>query len=395
MSLASQISLITVPQEFARLCTALLHEQHGDDFLPIDDDQPDAGNDGYLKSEQRMFAMHCFKRAQNQGIEQLIRRKMVGDLGKAIALQQAGVWPVHAWTFVSNYPVSERVAEEVVRIGRDAGIDVAWYGPAELAALLQRHPSVRAQFPSLQVNDVSERLGQLHERVVALAHELEPEQPDIAKIPRTPEEQARLITLRPSAWEYLLFAGALLQGHDALESTYLDLRFGIAGRREELSFADACGVLAAACDRYDDALQVLQSAFEDEPQEHAFGPAGVPGDPRAILHLAQTIVRGYGEMLEAVQTMQAIDPPRVLDNVFALARRQLFAPIEAVRSFVSRVIEEIGALPERLAKADGEPIVIDLLLDMTPDETLGAELQLELRRARRKARWRPAYAERH
>ncbi len=147
MSLETQISLITVPQEFARLCNAVLHAEHGDDFLPIDDDQPDAGNDGYLKSTRRMFAMHCFKRVQNQSIDQLIRRKMVGDLGKAIALKQAGVWPIDAWTFVSNYPVSERIAAEVVPIGSRAGIDVSWKGPAELAAAIQEHPRIREPVP--------------------------------------------------------------------------------------------------------------------------------------------------------------------------------------------------------------------------------------------------------
>jgi hypothetical protein len=145
MSLETQISLMTVPQEFARLCNAVLRAEHGDDFLPIDDDQPDAGNDGYPKSQRRMYAMHCFKRAQNQGIEQLIRRKTVGDLGKAIALKQAGVWDIGAWTFVSNYPVSEMIAAEVVSIGDRVGIDVSWRGPADLAAAVQEHPHVRSR----------------------------------------------------------------------------------------------------------------------------------------------------------------------------------------------------------------------------------------------------------
>jgi hypothetical protein len=87
MSLEAQIQLITVPQEFARLCNAALAAEHGDDFLPIDDDRPDRGNDGYLKSAKRVFAVHCFKRVQNQSLDNAIRRKMVGDLGKAITLK--------------------------------------------------------------------------------------------------------------------------------------------------------------------------------------------------------------------------------------------------------------------------------------------------------------------
>ena len=155
MILEAQISLMTVPQEFCRLCNAALRAEHGDDFLPIDDDQADAGNDGYLKSERRMFAMHCFKRAQNQSLEQAIRSKMIGDLGKAIALKNAGLWEIDAWTFVSNYPISEQVASAVLSLGASAGIDVSWRGPAELAVQLQRFPSVRDRFPQLQVNEVT------------------------------------------------------------------------------------------------------------------------------------------------------------------------------------------------------------------------------------------------
>jgi hypothetical protein len=158
MSLETQISLMTVPQEFARLCNAALRAEHGDDFLPIDDDQPDAGNDGYLKSQRRMYAMHCFS------------------------------------------------------IGRRAGIDISWRGPGDLAATVQEHPHLRDLFPILQVNEVSDRLGELHERVAELAHEADPSREDFVGVPRTPDEQARLIASRPPAWEHLLFAGALVQG---------------------------------------------------------------------------------------------------------------------------------------------------------------------------------------
>jgi hypothetical protein len=66
MSLEAEIGRMTDPQEFMRLCNAVLSAEHGDDFLPIDDDRPDRGNDGYLKSQKRIFAAHCFKRRPEQ-----------------------------------------------------------------------------------------------------------------------------------------------------------------------------------------------------------------------------------------------------------------------------------------------------------------------------------------
>jgi hypothetical protein len=88
MNLQAQIELITVPQDFNRLCNAVLRAEYGDDFLSIDDDRSDRGNDGYLKSEKRMFAAHCFKRVQNQSLDREIRHKMVTDLRKAVQLNK-------------------------------------------------------------------------------------------------------------------------------------------------------------------------------------------------------------------------------------------------------------------------------------------------------------------
>jgi hypothetical protein len=128
MNLEAQIELITVPQEFTRLCNAVLAAEHGDDFLPIDDDRADYGNDGFVKSAKRVFAVHCFKRVQNQGIDTLIRRKMLGDLGKAKTLKEQDLWDVEAWTFVSNYAIPESIGREAVEMGASVGIDVAWKG---------------------------------------------------------------------------------------------------------------------------------------------------------------------------------------------------------------------------------------------------------------------------
>ena len=90
MSLQSQIEQINVPQEFTSLCNAVRTAKHGDDFLPIDDDRPDCGNDGYLRSQRKIFAGHCFKRVQNRSLDEEIHRKMSGDLHKAINLKKEG-----------------------------------------------------------------------------------------------------------------------------------------------------------------------------------------------------------------------------------------------------------------------------------------------------------------
>jgi hypothetical protein len=159
VNLHGQIELINVPQEFARLCNAILSAEYGDDFLPIDDDRPDRGNDGYLKSERRMFAMHCFKRLQNQQLEREVAAKMTGDLKKAIQLKHDGRWIIDAWTFVSNYPISEHVAAPVIRTGTQAGINVSWRGPLYLADVCSAIRKYAPIFRTFRLMKLGSNLG--------------------------------------------------------------------------------------------------------------------------------------------------------------------------------------------------------------------------------------------
>jgi hypothetical protein len=158
MNLAAQIALITVPQEFARLCNAILIAEHGDDFLAIDDDRPDRGNDGYLKSKKQLFAMHCFKRVQNKSLDSEIRSKMMSDLNKAAKLKKEGAWKIETWTFICNYPIPEAVAKDVLAEGKRLDIDPNWLGPDFLAEVLQRAKDIRSLFPNLQVSEIMEQL---------------------------------------------------------------------------------------------------------------------------------------------------------------------------------------------------------------------------------------------
>src|ERR1700761_5333355 len=162
MNLEGQIELISIPQEFTRLCNAVLTAEFGEDFLPIDDDRADNGNDGYRTSTKQLFAAHCFKRLQKQSVTRDIRRKMVGDLGKALMLKEHGLWEIEAWTFLSNYAIPEEVGREVVSLGAEGEIVVSWLGPSFLANALQRRSEIRPLFPTLQVNEISEQLDALH-----------------------------------------------------------------------------------------------------------------------------------------------------------------------------------------------------------------------------------------
>jgi hypothetical protein len=245
MNLQAQIELITNPQDFTRLCNAVLQAEYGSDFLPIDDDRADRGNDGYLKSEKRMFAAHCFKRIQNQQLDKEIRSKMLGDLQKAIKLKDERRWEINVWTFLSNYPIPEGIAAQVVAVGKKSGVDVGWSGPSYFAEVLQRLQSVREMFPNLPGNDVLRQLDVIVEKL----NSLHPPDVVVNWVPRNPDEQRALISQKPPAWEYLLFAGALLQGKERLEPKWRDFKAG-HGRRTGRYLDDKAATGGIWCTRF-------------------------------------------------------------------------------------------------------------------------------------------------
>ena len=390
MSLEAQIQMVTVPQEFARLCNTALAAEYGDDFLPIDDDRPDRGNDGYLKSAKRIFAAHCFKRVQNQSIDQAIRRKMLGDLGKAITLKKEGLWDIDAWTFISNYPVDEETGRRVLRLGEEAGIDVSWQGPDFLARVLHEHKSVRDLFPALQANEISERLGELTEFVAERGQKDETIATPPDRVPRTSDEKRALLVSRPDGWEYLLFACVLLQGKEALEMKWHDHNMPPFQRTHSMSdvqeastyLSNEFGNLRALADS-------MMAVFPGESQEQAFGPPGESGNQIRIEHFANRITQTYEGILAWAASIRGVEPPDVLQAVFEIAPRMADRPLVTFRQFVDRVVLEMDKLPGLLANSDvdDEPITISLDLTLEMDDQVTAEFDRRMKRANRKVKW--------
>lgn len=387
MTLEAQIQLVTVPQEFSRLCNAILEAEHGDDFLGIDDDQADRGNDGYLKSTKTLFAMHCFKRVQNQSLDAEIRRKMIGDLGKAIALKDEGIWDIEAWVFLSNYPVSETIAKQVVQRGREANIEVSWRGSDFLARSLQAHPEIQDRFPALQVNNISRRLQELSGSVEG------PGSVDRAlvgtRVPRTPWEKEAVLRERPRGWEYLLFGGALYIGKDSLEKKWHD--FEIPPHRRSYEIADvteASKFLSEEMDQIVGLIEALERVFPPEIQEQAFGLPGVEGDPHRIEHLADRVISTYEGILEWAAQLRQVRPPELLGPAFEIVPMMAARPLRKFRDFVDHAVAELDRLNNLLDEGEPDkPIVLTLDLSLELDQDVMAEYKRRIKQARRKQRW--------
>ncbi|HYJ22947.1 MAG TPA: hypothetical protein VEW07_13105 [Solirubrobacterales bacterium] len=387
MTLEAQIQLITVPQEFSRLGNAILEAEHGDDFLVIDDDQADRGNDGYLKSAKTLFAMHCFKRVQNQSIEADIRKKMIGDLGKAIALKDEGIWDISSWIFICNYPVSESVAQRIVSRGNASGIDVGWRGPDFLARAFQAHPKLQDRFPALQVNSVAQRLQELSSSVE------EPDSIDRAlvgtRVPRTLREKEAILLERPRGWEYLLFGGTLFIGKDKLEAEWHDYEIPPYRRTHEIAdVAEASKFLSDEMQEIVGLTEALERVFPPEIQEQAFGPPGVEGDAHRIEHLADRVISTYKGILDWAAQIRQVRPPDLLSPAFEVVPLMVDLPLRKFRDFVDTAVDELDRLHGILEEEEpDEPIVLTLDLHLELDQDVMAEYHRRIKRARRKQRW--------
>jgi hypothetical protein len=93
------------------------------------------------------------------------------------------------------------------------------------------------------------------------------------RVPRTQEHLSLLISDKPNAWEYLLFAGALIIEMEPLESRYADYKLGYTPRLGvlvyEAQFPEYFSMQLGE-------LKILASNFEaiyaDEVLQSALGP---------------------------------------------------------------------------------------------------------------------------
>jgi hypothetical protein len=205
---------------------------------------------------------------------------------------------------------------------------------------------------------------------------------DEFSIPVTDGQREALLETRPSAWEYLLFAGVLLRGRDALEPKYLDNDMNIThGQVVPIAAADAMPRLSGLISELSTITErVTTTVFEPAAQEAAFGAPGEPGDPVRIEHFASHIVRSYEDMLNWAARARQVQAEAPFTRAFQLVASMADQPISEICEFVDSVVGEIEELPGYLAQPEPEPRKITLSLVLTADQAILDEFSAELKR---------------
>jgi len=180
MSLEEQIAQIVDPFEFTRLCNTIFAAEHGHDFQVIDGTRGDEGNDGWVKPENRILAIHCPIKPERK-TDAGIRDKAFDDLDKARKLRDDDKIKVERWTFVTPRKLSNAVIVDITNKARELGIAANHIEATHLAIRLLRHPELIKEFPQLHVSQLEE--------LVRSALESAPESLKIGK--REPEDDIR------------------------------------------------------------------------------------------------------------------------------------------------------------------------------------------------------------
>jgi hypothetical protein len=198
------------------------------------------------------------------------------------------------------------------------------------------------------------------------------------RVPRSDEEVATLLTMKPPGWEYLLYGGELLRGVQGLEQRYQDYIIGYAPRTGKVVHPDCFAgyIQSQVCELevIVDLLNVLigdGSAIQD-----AMGPPGVPGDPDTISHAASRIIRLYEDFLLWAERIRGNAMPSGERKVADAMARFAAQPLSELRDFVFRYVAQADQIPAKLSR--NEQVVISETITFKISDEISHEFSRHL-----------------
>jgi hypothetical protein len=203
-------------------------------------------------------------------------------------------------------------------------------------------------------------------------------------VPRTEEEEHALLGLRPPGWEYLLFAGVLVRGRDALESKWHEeeIRY-VRLNGPLLSDREAPDVIVAAFGDLNVYVENAVKVLEPHNRELAFGPRGTAGNPQRIVDLGTGVVATYESILDWAAHVRGARTSARFRHLFELAAALADQPLADFRAFFDRVATEFDQIPELIAHPSGKPTVLDLTLAVHLDDRAVSDYSREVERLKK------------
>jgi hypothetical protein len=213
-----------------------------------------------------------------------------------------------------------------------------------------------------------------------------PKAPRIYGVPRTETERRELVSVRPVAWEYLLFASVLREGKEALESKYRDHQLQYASGGPRLSASDVQPFVARMLDVTQSEIARVETLFSVTAQEWAFGAPGSPGNPENIVHLGQRVVGIYAHLLNWAAEVRAATASSDYSHILATLANFATVPISQSRQFIDEYTAMISAIPVKFANGERN-FNLGLTYTVSVDPKVTKEFNRELKRLKRRGKW--------
>jgi len=162
--LEDQISQITNPQDFVKLCNSLFAAEYGSDYQVVDGTRGDGGNDGFVRSTGELFAIYCpIKPERRTDADYLTKIK--SDLAKAVQSHQELGLRIRKWTFVTPRKLSAAVLAEMDFAASGAPFSVGHIESTYVSNLLHKHRHLIDKFPFLHLLTINEKLDEILQRI--------------------------------------------------------------------------------------------------------------------------------------------------------------------------------------------------------------------------------------
>src|SRR5262249_49950834 len=185
-----------------------------------------------------------------------------------------------------------------------------------------------------------------------------------------PSLEARMTSLsseRPPGWEYLLFAARLEAGAMAASPLDAEVRGTDRAFQKPQRLQRALQTLQSDNREAAAIIRALDTVFEHETAESAFGAPGESGDAARITELAEKLIVVYDRMLEWVARSRATKTTEDATELAQTHAHLLDLPIHQMDEYIERWMAFALDLPELLADAEGgtQPQQVDMSLKLT------------------------------
>jgi hypothetical protein len=226
----------------------------------------------------------------------------------------------------------------------------------------------------------AEELIRLIQQKLSITRGLTSSEPPLLRSPRTVDQKRELLAQRPDAWEYLLYAGVIWQGRQALESKWLDHELGYARRTgQHLDDHEALDLVSSAMTDFSACTTNVVRMLNPQARERAFGLPGQPGAPALIEHIANRFIEVYEEILDIAARLRGTGVSNNMAPVMDGAARMADTPLKQIRNFIDQLVAETDTIPDRLAR--DEKVSIDLTLTLTINDETTTQLHRDMERA--------------